>query len=180
MLEVWEQGRGEKWQEMCYCHFSMWLLYSKLIMFKEDLIIFRFERIQEICFKEKMLPIYIYIYIYISNIQSASVNNGWGLFAYWIFEEFHINLRECLMYGYCYIYPIQVYIIKLTYRMYTMQLEENSNLVKLSLLIYFGQEYHYTLHLIRCLHTANMNYSLYIYVWKNLYKFKFSGESKGS
>ena len=24
------------------------------------------------------------------------------------------------MYGYCYIFPIQVYIIKLTYRVYTM------------------------------------------------------------
>ena len=28
-----------------------------------------------------------------------------------------------------------------------MQLEGNSNLVKLSLLIYFGEEYHYTLRL---------------------------------
>ena len=30
-----------------------------------------------------------------------------------------------------------------------MQLEENSNLVKLSLSIYFGEEYYYTLRLIR-------------------------------
>ena len=52
------------------------------------------------------------------------------------------------MYGNCYIFPIQTYIIKLTNRAYTMQLEENSNLVKLSLKIYFGEEYHY-IHLIR-------------------------------
>ena len=31
------------------------------------------------------------------------------------------------MYGYCYIFPIQVYIIKLTFRAYTMQLGENLN-----------------------------------------------------
>ena len=52
------------------------------------------------------------------------------------------------MYDYCYIFPIQVYIIKLTYRVYTVQLEENSNLVKLSLYIYLAGEYH-TLRLIR-------------------------------
>ena len=45
------------------------------------------------------------------------------------------------MYGYCYIYPTQVYIRKLTYRDYTVQLEEKLNLVKLSLWIYFGKEY---------------------------------------
>ena len=32
---------------------------------------------------------------------------------------------------------------------YIMQLQENSDLVKLSLDIYFGEEYHYTLRLIR-------------------------------
>ena len=36
-----------------------------------------------------------------------------------------------------------------------MQLEESSNLVKLSLWIYFGQEY-YTFRLIRWLHTYNL------------------------
>ena len=40
-----------------------------------------------------------YIYIYMSNIQSPSKDNGWGLFAFKIYEEFHINLCECLMYG---------------------------------------------------------------------------------
>ena len=52
------------------------------------------------------------------------------------------------MYGYYYILTIQVYIIKLTYRAYTMQLEENSNLDKLSLWIYFGEEYHYSFRLM--------------------------------
>ena len=46
--------------------------------------------------------------IYISNIQSASENNGCGLFVYRIYEEFHINLCECSTYGYCYIFLIQV------------------------------------------------------------------------
>ena len=87
-----------------------------------------------------------YIYIY---IQSASEDNRCGLFTYRIYEELHINLWECSIYGYCYIFPIKVYIIKLTYRAYTMRLNENSNLVKLSLKIYFGEEYHYPLHLIR-------------------------------
>ena len=66
-----------------------------------------------------------------------------------------------------------------------MQLEENSNLVELSLQIYFGKEYHYTLRLIRWLHTFNLRLknskyglqSIYMYE-KNLYKFEFSGESK--
>ena len=49
------------------------------------------------------------------------------------------------MYGYCYIFFILVYMIKLTYRAYTMQLEENSNLIKLSFYIYFDKEYPYTL-----------------------------------
>ena len=70
-------------------------------------------------YKEKW-QIYIYIYIYISNILSASKDNGCGLFMHRIYEEFHINLWECSMYGYCYIFPIQVYIINLTYRLYSM------------------------------------------------------------
>ena len=35
---------------------------------------------------------YIYIYIYISNIQSVSEDDGCGLFAFRIYEEFYINL----------------------------------------------------------------------------------------
>ena len=61
---------------------------------------------------------YTHIYIYISNIQSVSEDKGYGLFTYRIYEEFPINLCECLMYDYCYIFPIQVYIIKLTYTAY--------------------------------------------------------------
>ena len=37
--------------------------------------------------------------LYISNIQSASEDDGCGLFMYRIQEGFHINLWECLMYG---------------------------------------------------------------------------------
>ena len=37
-----------------------------------------------------------------------------------------------------------------------MQLEENSNLDKLSLYIHFSEEYHYTLHLIRLFHMFNL------------------------
>ena len=37
------------------------------------------------------------------------------------------------MHGYCYIFSIQVYIAKLTYKAYRVKLEGNSNLVKLSL-----------------------------------------------
>ena len=71
------------------------------------------------------------IYIY---TQSASEDSGCGLFAYTVYEEFHINLWECSMNGYCYLFfPIQVYITKLTYSAYTVQLEGDSNLVKLSL-----------------------------------------------
>ena len=47
------------------------------------------------------------------------------------YEEFHINLLEYSVYSYCYIFSIKVYMIKLRYRAYTMQLEGNSNLVKL-------------------------------------------------
>ena len=47
------------------------------------------------------LHIYIYIYIY---FQSASEDNGCGLFVYRIYEAFHINLWEWSMYGYCYIF----------------------------------------------------------------------------
>ena len=67
--------------------------------------------------------------IYIYDIQSASEDNGYGLFAYRIYEEFHISLLECSMYGNCYIFSIKVYITKLTYRAYTRILEENSNQV---------------------------------------------------
>ena len=44
---------------------------------------------------------YIYIYTYVYNIQSASEDSGCGLFFYRIYEEYHINLCECWMYGYC-------------------------------------------------------------------------------
>ena len=51
-----------------------------------------------------------------------------------------------------------------------MQLGENAHLVKLSLLIYSIEVYHYTLRYIRGLHTfnlrlktTNMDYSLYMY-----------------
>ena len=71
---------------------------------------------------------------YIYNIQSASEDSGCGLFAYRIYEEYQINLCECSMYGYCYIsFSFQVYITKLTNRAYIVQIEGNSNLVKLSL-----------------------------------------------
>ena len=39
-----------------------------------------------------------------------------------------------------------------------MQLEENLNLIKLSIWIYFGEEYHYTLRLIRWLHTFSFSF----------------------
>ena len=66
-------------------------------------------------------------------MQLVSEDSGCGLFVHRIHEEFHINLQECSMYGYCYVFPIQVYITQLTYRAYTMQLAGNSNMVKLSL-----------------------------------------------
>ena len=37
----------------------------------------------------------------VSNIQSASEDSGCGLFVYRIYQEYHINLCECSMYGYC-------------------------------------------------------------------------------
>ena len=83
----------------------------------------------QITLKTKHIHIYIYIYIYISNIQSAFEDDGNGLFVHIIYEEFHINLWEGSMYGHCYIFSIQVYITKLTYRAYTIQLDKNSNLV---------------------------------------------------
>ena len=74
-----------------------------------------------------------YIYVYISNIQSVSKDSWCGLFVYRIYEELHINRWECSMYGnYC-IFSIQVYITKLTYRVYTVELEGNLKLVKLLL-----------------------------------------------
>ena len=49
--------------------------------------------------------LYIYLYrCYLSTylfIQSASENSGCGLFLFRIYEEYHINLYECSMYGYC-------------------------------------------------------------------------------
>ena len=36
----------------------------------------------------------------IIKIQSASRDNGCGLFAYRMYEGFYINLSECSMYGY--------------------------------------------------------------------------------
>ena len=88
--------------------------------------------------------------IYLSNIQSVSEDDGCGLFVHRIDEEFHINLWEWSTYGYCYTFPIQVYIIKL--RVYTMKKTQTW----LNCQIYFGKEYHYTLRLIRWLHTFNL------------------------
>ena len=39
----------------------------------------------------------------VCNIQSASEDSGCGLFLYRIYAEYHKNLCECSMYGYCYI-----------------------------------------------------------------------------
>ena len=36
-------------------------------------------------------------------MQSASEDRGCGLFLYIIYKDYHINLCECSMYGYCYI-----------------------------------------------------------------------------
>ena len=46
--------------------------------------------------------------LYISNIQSPSKDNRCGFFMYRIYEEFHINLWECSMFGYFYIFPINL------------------------------------------------------------------------
>ena len=62
--------------------------------------------------------VYICIYIYIIDIQSASEDNGFGLLWYRIYEVFHINLCECSMHGYFYIFLFR--FIKLTYRTYTV------------------------------------------------------------
>ena len=43
-------------------------------------------------------------YIYLSNIQAASKDSGCGLFMYRIYEGYPINLWECSLYGYCYIF----------------------------------------------------------------------------
>ena len=53
--------------------------------------------------------IYIYIY-YISNIQPASEDSGCGLFAYRLYEEFHVNLWECSIYANCYIFFLPKFI----------------------------------------------------------------------
>ena len=34
------QGKRKNWREKCYRHFRIWLLYSKLIVSKEGLLIF--------------------------------------------------------------------------------------------------------------------------------------------
>ena len=47
---------------------------------------------KKIYYIQSNIYIYIYIYIYISNILSASEDNGCGLFACRIYEGFHINL----------------------------------------------------------------------------------------
>ena len=44
------------------------------------------------------------LYLYTAVISSASEDNGCRLFVYRIYEVFHINLWECSMYGYCYIF----------------------------------------------------------------------------
>ena len=53
-----------------------------------------------------------------------------------------------------------------------MQLKENPNLVTLSLKIYFGEEYRYTLRLSRWLLMFNLRFkkkqiSVYIYIYMN-------------
>ena len=58
---------------------------------------------------------YVCMYVYISNIQSAYKERKFVLFVYRIYKEFHINLWECSMNGYCYMFfSIKVYILKLT------------------------------------------------------------------
>ena len=52
----------------------------------------------------KLVDKFNHIYIYISNILSVSEDYGCGLFMYGIYDGFHINLWECSMYGYCYIF----------------------------------------------------------------------------
>ena len=59
--------------------------------------------------------------------MSTSEYNGGGLFVSRVHDEFYIDLLEYSMYGYCYIFPLQVYIIILSYRVYIMQLKVNSN-----------------------------------------------------
>ena len=61
--------------------------------------------------------IYIYIYIYTPVISTQRPKTMCGLFTNRIYEEFHIILWECSMYGYCYIFLIQVY--KLLWEPYT-------------------------------------------------------------
>ena len=55
---------------------------------------------QEKNFKNACTYRNMYTDIYTGNIKSTSVDNRCGLFAYRIYKEFHINLWECLMYGY--------------------------------------------------------------------------------
>ena len=82
------------------------------------------------------------------------------------------------MYGYCYIFPVQFYIIKLAHRAYKMQLEGNSILVKLSSKIYFGEEYHYILRLIGCLHTFDVRLKNSKYGLQSTYVYEKEGERK--
>ena len=53
-----------------------------------------------------------------------------------------------------------------------MYLEENSNLVKFSLWIYFGEEYHYSLRLIRWLHTINLSLQNSKYGLQSIYMYE--------
>ena len=59
-----------------------------------------------------------------------------------------------------------------------MQLEENSNLVKLSLWIYFAEEYHYTLRLIRWLHTFNLRLKNSKYGLQSIYVYEKKKEKE--
>ena len=117
------------------CHIYNWAWRGKLAWGAIGIFICTFNGIEEIALlyiyiyiythTHTLIDIYIYIYIYISNIQSASKDSGCGLFMFRIYEEYHINLCECLMYGYCYIsLSFQVYITKLTYRAYIVQFNQ--------------------------------------------------------
>ena len=76
------------------------------------------------------------------------------------------------MYANYYIFFIPFYITKLTYRAYTMQLEGNLNIFKLSLSIYFGEEYHYTLRFIRWIHTFNLRLKNGKYGLQSMYAYE--------
>ena len=77
-------------------------------------------------------PIYIYIYIYICKIQSVSEDSGCGLFICRIYEEYHINLRVLDVLLLLHHLFLCRDITEFTFRAYIEQLDENSNLIKLS------------------------------------------------